>query len=56
MRRARADLLETFGLVKGIDDVDYHDLFKLNETGITRGHQLKCYKPRAKLQIRKFSC
>ena len=55
MRRIRADLIETFRLIKGFDDIDYRKLFHVSTFQSTRGHKYKFYKPRPKLQLRKYS-
>jgi ribonuclease P/MRP protein subunit RPP40 len=44
-RRTRADILQTFRIFKGIDDLKPTDFFTMNTTSNTRGHNLKIYKP-----------
>ncbi len=70
-RRVRGDMLQTFKILNGIDDVDYHTWFsKVSEvhqrtrqavTVLDNGTVVDCANlvpPKAKLQIRKnfFSC
>jgi hypothetical protein len=52
-RRLRADLIETFKIMKGIDKVDYNKFFKLSENNKVRGHSLKLIKNRSRLNLRK---
>jgi ribonuclease P/MRP protein subunit RPP40 len=53
-RRLRGDLIEAFKICRNFEDVDYQQFFRLSNTGL-RGHSLKMYKERARLDIRKFS-
>ena len=58
-RRARGDVIETFKILKGIDDVDYNHFFNIDENlHNTRGHQLKLRRAHTRLNVRKnyFSC
>ena len=70
-RRIRGDMLETFKILKGIDDVDYHTWFRKVDEQHQRTRQavsvsddgtltgtLNLKKPNAKLDVRKhfFSC
>ena len=41
----RRALIETFQIIKGLEDVDYSRLFSLS-SGILRGHSMKLFKPR----------
>ena len=54
MRRFRSDLIEVFRLVKGFEDIDYRDLFKFRDTGVTRGHSFKFFKGQCNLDVRKY--
>ena len=55
MRRLRADLLEVFKIMHGLEGLDREDIFTLQEGGHgTRGHSLKIFKQRARLTVRKF--
>ena len=53
-RRVRADLLETFKILKGFEFIDINNFFELH-VGIARGHKLKLYKMRVNKDIGKFS-
>ena len=60
MRRERADLLEVFKILKGMEGLRREQFFKEasdgSENGITtRGHSLKLYKKRVRLETGKFS-
>lgn len=54
MRRLRADLIEVFKIVKGLENVDHSIFFNLSESSRTRGHQLKFQKHYCRLDIRKY--
>ena len=43
-RRLRSDMIQTFKILKGLDDIDPTTLFKLEKTRNTRGHSLKLCK------------
>ena len=53
-RRERGDLIETFKILKGLENVDREKWFNLSGNVNLRGHRLKIEKPRARLNIRKF--
>ena len=53
-RRLRGDLIEVFKLLKGIDNVDYSNMFTFNSNAL-RGHHFKLFKPRARTNIGKYS-
>ena len=53
-RRLRGDLIEVFKIFKGFDNVDSSKFFELHSTH-TRGHSLKVFKSRCRLDCRKFS-
>ena len=57
-RRNRGDMLEVFKTIKGINKLDYTNLFRLSNNTNTRGHTLKLAKVRPRLDCRKhfFSC
>lgn len=44
-RRLRGDLIETYKLLSGKEDISYKTFFNLNPTG--RGHKWKLAEPRA---------
>ena len=54
-RRARGDMIEVYKLLNGKYYYDTSELLKLNENATTRGNSKKLFKPRAKLDIKKFS-
>ena len=53
-RRRRADLIETYKIMKGTTTIDSNIFFERNTNSITRGHSLKLVKPRAHLDCRKY--
>jgi hypothetical protein len=52
-RRIRGDMIQMFKIWKGIDRLSFSDLGMELNTGITRGHQIKLTKQRARINIRK---
>ena len=52
-RRLRGDLIETYKIFLGFDDIKPDDLFKLNEVGL-RGHKYKLSKGTFKKDIFKY--
>ena len=54
IRRYRADLLEVYRIVHGIDDLDSGDFFVFRRGGVTRGHSFHILKQRSNLLVRKF--
>ena len=53
-RRERGDLIQTFKLLKGIDQVDYRSFFQLKQESITRAsHSMQIFKKRSRLDLRK---
>jgi hypothetical protein len=52
-RQTRGDLIQVFKLVKGIENVDYHQFFRLADNSGTRGHKYKIIKDRSRLEIRR---
>ena len=53
-RRSRADMLQVYKIMHGLDDLNIEDLFILNNQQ-TRGNSLKIYKPQSRLNIRQNS-
>ena len=60
LRRERGDVIETFKMLKGFEDLEPNRFFVRNESTHhqTRGHNLKLTKPQCRLDVRKhfFSC
>jgi hypothetical protein len=54
-RRLRSDMLQTFRIIKGIDNLDVAQFFHLDQNSRTRGHKYKLKKPRATSKIRQCS-
>ena len=50
--RRRGDMIRTFKIIKGIEDIPSERFFKLCENSSTRGHSLKLEKPRCKTTMR----
>ena len=54
-RRVRGDLIETYKILTGKENVDSSKFFVLNHGSHNlRGHRLKLYKSRSRLNTRKF--
>jgi len=53
-RRIRGDLIETYKILKGFENVDHKKFFHLNSDCKTRGHSLKLSKCRSSLDLRKY--
>ena len=55
VRRVRGDIIKTFKILNGFEDIDASELFTLSDA-ITRGHMKKIYKKRLMkgLNLRKF--
>jgi len=53
-RAGRADMTEVFKILKGFDKVNHKDFFQIDD-GRRRGHKLKLYKKRVRLNIAKYS-
>ena len=53
-RRYRGDMIHTFKYMHNLYDSSNHSMFKPLDNH-TRGHSLKLYKPRCRLQMRKSS-
>lgn len=54
-RRLRGDLIETFKLLNGYEDIDPNKFFTRNRQERTRGHRLKLFAPYARLDCRKYN-
>jgi hypothetical protein len=53
-RRARGDLIETYKLLTGKEDINYCNFFQLNTNGCNlRGHDKKLFTGRCRLEIRR---
>ena len=52
-RRLRGDLIETFKILRGFENVDASRYF-IRAHSVTRGHELKLVKPACRLDCRKF--
>ena len=50
-RRNRFDLIQTFKILKNVDDIDANVFFKISTSNL-RGHELNLEKPRANKSIR----
>ena len=54
-RRLRGDLIETYKILTGKEDINYGHFFTLESSDYDlRGHQLKRYKHHNRLNVRKF--
>ena len=53
-RRRRMDMIQTFSIMTGIDDLEASDFFTMNSRE-TRGHGKKIMKQPSRLNLRKFS-
>ena len=51
-RRERADMVQVFKIMHDIDKVDKGKLFQMSECNTTRGHSLKLFKKRSRLNVR----
>ena len=51
-RRERADVIQVYKILHEVDKVDKSKLFFMSEYTATRGHSLKLFKRRSRLQIR----
>ena len=54
-RRIRGDMIETFKIISGKDNIRTDTFFEVDRNSVTRGHNYKLVKPRSRLNIRKFS-
>ena len=48
----RADLIQVYKIMHGIDKIDKDKLFTLSRYRATRGHSLKLFKKQARLKVR----
>ena len=48
--RKRADLIQVFKIIKGIDFIPIDDFFQISES-TTRGHRFKIFKPSSQKSI-----
>jgi ribonuclease P/MRP protein subunit RPP40 len=53
-RRVRGDLIEVFKIMKGFENVNKDKFFTM-DTGCTRGHELKLFKPSCRLDFRNYA-
>ena len=53
-RRLRGDMLERFEFLNGIDNVNREHFF-VHSRSTVRGHNMKLFKPRCRLDVRKFT-
>lgn len=51
-RRRRGDMLQTFKIIKGIENIPSERFFSVITTSTTRGHSFKLEKPRCRTSIR----
>ena len=51
-RRERADLTQVYKILHNSDKMDKNKLFTMSDYRATRGHSLKRFKRRSRLQIR----
>lgn len=58
IRRLRADLIEVFKIIHGLEGIDPEELFEFSTAQqrgqVTRGHQYKIVKQRTRLDVRRF--
>ena len=56
-RRKRGDLIETFKMAKGLNDLDYTQIFQISAHNKTRGNSLKLEKKQCRNNIEQsFFC
>ena len=53
-RRVRGDLIETYKILNGLTGTHINNYFTLNSNSITRGHSMKLFKERSRLNISKY--
>ena len=51
-RRERADMIQVYKIMHGIDKVDKDKVFTMHTYAATRGHSLKLFKRRSRLLVR----
>ena len=54
-RRTRADIIEVFKIMKGLEGLKREDFFEMKVQKRTRGHTLKIHKKGARLDCRRYS-
>ena len=54
-QRTRADIIEVFKIMKGLEVLNSEDFFEMEVDKRTRGHTLKILKRGARLDCRKYS-
>ena len=54
-RRERADVTQVYKILHDMDKMDKNKLFTMSDYPATRGHSLKLFKRRSRLQIRENS-
>ena len=54
-RRTRADIIEVFKIMKGLEGLKREDFFEMEVEKRTRGHTLKIHKKGARLDCRRYS-
>ena len=54
-RKSRADLIEVFKILNGIDKCDKDQLFRMQTNQRTRGHTQNLFKRQFRLDLRKYS-
>ena len=56
-RRRRGDMIQTFKIIKGIEDIPSERFINLCTSSSTRGHSVKLKKPRCRttLRLQQFS-
>ena len=52
-RRERADQIQVYKIIHGIDKIETEKFFTMSSYTQTRGHSLKLFKKRARLNVRK---
>ena len=52
-RRRRADMIQAYKIINGLERVESGKFFKFSTNTKTRGHSKKLFKPRCRLDIRK---
>ena len=51
-RRKRADVIQIFRILSGIDDIDTAHIFELQSVSKTRGPNIKIFKSRSHFRVR----
>ena len=54
-RRTRADIMEVFKIMKGLEGLNKEDFFEMEVDKRTRGHTLKIHKKGTCLNCRRYS-